>query len=357
MTDGRPLGACGGGRAGAAVRTAGPAAGRAAGALVVEAVSGLVTVQDLGRPGSAHLAVPPSGAVDPVSLGDANRLVGNPASAAGLEVTGGRVVLRAVGVVVAAVTGAPGPVRAGGSAAAWGTRLVLADGELLELGPPAVMLRTYVAVAGGLATDLVLGSRSTDLLGGLGPPPLSPGVVLPLGPLGPPGGGPLGDGPLGAEPLGGGPIGAGALGGGPIGAGAAGRRPSFALNAEALPRWRSEPVTAVAVHPGPRLDWFAPGTWDRLTSATWTVGADSNRVGLRLAGPRLDRGPDQELPSEGLVTGAVQVPTSGQPVVFLADHPTTGGYPVVAVVDAGDLPRCGQLRPGQLLRLTTAPAP
>jgi allophanate hydrolase subunit 2 len=107
------------------------------------------------------------------------------------------------------------------------------------------------------------------------------------------------------------------------------------------------------LHPGPRLDWLAEGAWEQLTTATYQVTAESNRVGLRLRGPALRRRGDApvELPSEGIVLGAVQVPPSGHPLVFLADHPTTGGYPVVAVLDPADLPVCAQLRPGDPVRL------
>ena len=104
------------------------------------------------------------------------------------------------------------------------------------------------------------------------------------------------------------------------------------------------------VLPGPRVNWFAPETLDRLTRATYTVAPDSDRVATRLTGPPLSRVRKDELPSEGLVLGAVQVTHNGSPVVFLADHPTTGGYPVVAVVRRADLPVLAQARPGELVR-------
>jgi allophanate hydrolase subunit 2 len=104
------------------------------------------------------------------------------------------------------------------------------------------------------------------------------------------------------------------------------------------------------VLPGPRRDWLADEAWAALTASAWQVTADSDRVGLRLSGPRLARARDDELPSEGLVPGAVQVPPDGAPVLFLADHPVTGGYPVLAVVVTADLPLAAQLRPGDTLR-------
>ena len=107
------------------------------------------------------------------------------------------------------------------------------------------------------------------------------------------------------------------------------------------------------MRPGPRLDWFAPGALAALCRAAYVVGPDSNRVGLRLEGAALERVRTEELPSEGVVLGAVQVPPSGQPVVFLADHPPTGGYPVLAVVHPDDLWQCGQARPGEELLFVT----
>jgi allophanate hydrolase subunit 2 len=106
---------------------------------------------------------------------------------------------------------------------------------------------------------------------------------------------------------------------------------------------------------GPRDDWFGPSAWETLTGAVYTVTSDSNRVGLRLDGPPLERVRSGELPSEGMVRGALQVPPAGTPVLFLADHPVTGGYPVVGYVVDAHVDRCAQLRPGQKLRFRPAP--
>ncbi|MFD1214124.1 allophanate hydrolase, partial [Arthrobacter sp. GCM10027362] len=106
----------------------------------------------------------------------------------------------------------------------------------------------------------------------------------------------------------------------------------------------------VRIEPGPRLDWFARSCWQHLTGRDWTVSPESNRVGVRLLGRPLERAVEGELPSEGMVTGAVQVPPSGLPTVFLADHPVTGGYPVPAVVVPADLPLLAQARPGRRIR-------
>ena len=114
---------------------------------------------------------------------------------------------------------------------------------------------------------------------------------------------------------------------------------------------RADETTVLHWTPGPRADWLTVAGLGALRRTTWTVGADSNRVGVRLDGPPLARHERPELASEGLVRGAVQVPASGRPVIFLADHPTTGGYPVVAVVDDADTDALAQVRPGDRVEL------
>ncbi|MFE2753714.1 biotin-dependent carboxyltransferase family protein [Actinosynnema sp. NPDC059335] len=266
-------------------------------------------VQDLGRPGHAHLGVPPSGALDPPSLTLANRLVGNPEDAACLEVLLGGLALRANASCTVAVTGPSTPTLVNGVLR--DPPLHLAPGDTLVLGTPRGGLRSYVAVSGGIAVPADLGSRATDLLSGLGPAPLRPDDELPLGD------------PTGV------PVGVDVL----------------------VPRHVPDELV-VPVVPGPRDDWFDDPV-RRLAAGRWTVSERSNRVGLRLTGTALERTADRvgrELPSEGLVTGAVQVPADGRPVVFLADHPTTGGYPVIGVVAPEALPLLGQAAPGTRLR-------
>ncbi|UOZ08011.1 biotin-dependent carboxyltransferase family protein [Amycolatopsis sp. WQ 127309] len=263
------------------------------------------TVQDLGRPGHAALGVGRSGAADRGSFRLANRLVGNPSGAAGLEVTLGGLVLRATALTTIAVTGADCPLSKGGL----NGPITLWPGEELALGMASTGLRCYVAVRGGIDVPPVLGSRSTDTLGKLGPPPLAAGMLLPIG--SPPPGFPTVD---------------------------------LAPRAALL----SDPVLRVT--PGPRRDWFTDPA--RLLSTVYTVSPDSDRVGIRLVGPPLSRTRHDELPSEPCVPGSLQVPPSGQPILFHADHPTTGGYPVIAVVDEEDLDVAAQLRPGQTLRFS-----
>lgn len=289
------------------------------------------TVQDLGRPGYAHLGVPRSGAADGPSLRLANRLVGNPENAAGIELTLGGARLRLTAGAWVAVTGAacpldvvrpreavPGetaPTAPGGvtrhvtvSQGMCAPFWVPAGGEL-RLGMPWAGLRTYVAVRGGVDAPVTMGSRSADSLSGLGPPPLRAGTVLPVGP-----GGDLPPITVDAAP--------------PPGSGAG----------------------VLRFLPGPRDDWFVPGALATLCAGPYEVSQDSNRVGVRMRGACLERARDGELPSEGMVAGAVQVPPSGQPIVFLADHPPTGGYPVIAVLTPASLAGAAQLRPGDRIR-------
>ncbi|MCD0483721.1 biotin-dependent carboxyltransferase family protein [Streptacidiphilus sp. ASG 303] len=269
----------------------------------------LTTVQDAGRRGVAHLGVPRAGALDQAAYRAANRLVGNRGDAAVLETTLGGVAVRGSVPLVAAVTGAPAAVAVDGRPVPWGTAVAVPAGAVLEVGAATHGVRSYVAFAGGLAVPPVLGSRSADLLAGLGPAPLAAGDRLPLGEA----------------------------------AGAAPR-------AEAVPL--PAPPAELVLHllPGPRADWFAPGTAALLGRARYRVAARSNRVALRTEGPPLERTRGGELPSEGMVLGAVQVPPDGLPVVFLADHPTTGGYPVVGVVPEEDLGAAAQAAPGTPLR-------
>ncbi|MFD8753965.1 biotin-dependent carboxyltransferase family protein [Kitasatospora sp. NPDC059577] len=277
--------------------------------LVVVRPGPLTTVQDLGRHGVAHLGVPRAGALDEPALRAANRLVGNEPGAAGLETTLGGVALRAVGTVVVAVTGAPAPVRVDGRAAAWGAPVVVPDGAVVEVGAATDGVRGYLAVAGGIAVAPVLGSRSADLLSGLGPAPLTAADRLPVGTPTP-----------------------------------------FPARPDLVPLPAPPAELVLRLRLGPRADWFTADAVARLGRDGYRVSSTSNRVGLRTEGPAVTRARDGELPSEGMVLGAVQIPPDGQPVVFLADHPTTGGYPVIGVVPAADLAAAAQARPGTPVR-------
>ncbi|MXG88554.1 5-oxoprolinase/urea amidolyase family protein [Nocardioides flavescens] len=271
----------------------------------------LTTVQDLGRVGWAHLGVPRAGALDGPAAALAQRLVGNPPDAALLEVTWGGLEVTSSHAVWVAVTGAPVPVEVDGRAVGHDRVVRLPAGGRLRLGTPERGVRSYVAVAGGIDVTPVLGSRSTDTLAWLGPPRVADGALLPVGlPTGPP-------------------------------------APVDVL--------RPPAPGPLRLHPGPRADRVEGDVLVRLAATSYVVGEASNRVGLRLDGDPLPLSVRDELPSEGAVLGAVQVPPDGRPVVFLADHPPTGGYPVVAVVDPGDLWCCAQLRPGEPVRFALTP--
>ncbi|HET9420750.1 MAG TPA: biotin-dependent carboxyltransferase family protein [Nocardioides sp.] len=276
--------------------------------LVVEEADGLVTVQDRGRVGLAHLGVPRAGALDGPAAELANRLVGNDETAAVLEVTMGGLAVRATEPLWIAVTGARCTVFVDGRASAHGEAVWVPRDGTARIGPPETGVRTYLAVSGGIAVEPVLGSRATDTLAWVGPPRVVAGTELPVG----------------------------RAGGAPA-----------AYDAPRPPR-----PGPLRVDRGPRAAWFAADALERLCATPYTVTPASNRIGLRLDGPPLERVRDGELASEGMVLGAVQVPPDGTPVVFLADHPTTGGYPVLAVVRADDLWRCAQLRPGNEVRFT-----
>ena len=280
--------------------------------LIVVAPGALATIQDAGRMGLRALGVGEAGAVDAPALALANRLVGNPLGAAGIEVTMGGLVLQLDAPAVVAVTGALADVTVtGGPPVGHDAPAALPAGARLSIGLPRIGLRSYVAVRGGVDVAAVLGSRSYDTLGRIGPSPLTAGHVFPVG-----------------------------------------ADPGTPIDTEVAPVRPIDPSAPIRIWPGPRADWFADPV-AALVAQPWIVRADSDRVGARLDGPPLHRTRGDELPSEGLVTGAVQVPHDGRPIVMLADHPVTGGYPVVAVVDPADVPIVAQARPGTPLRFTT----
>jgi biotin-dependent carboxylase-like uncharacterized protein len=270
----------------------------------------LTTVQDAGRPGLAHLGIGSSGAADRGSYRLANRLVGNREEDAVLEVTLGGLVVSTDHDLLIAVTGAPCPITVADIRHGSNGPIAVRAGQQVALGSPTNGMRSYLAVRGGIRVPEVLGSRSTDILSGIGPDPLSSGDLLPIGP-------------------------------------AYGTQPQLDLAAVATP---AETDLTLLVRAGPRDDWFTSDAMRELLEGRYEVTVESNRVGMRLSGPELKRCRVDELPSEGMVTGGLQVPPSGQPTLLLADHPVTGGYPVIAVVDLADVDRAAQARPGQHLR-------
>jgi biotin-dependent carboxylase-like uncharacterized protein len=268
-------------------------------------------IQDLGRPGLAHLGVSRSGAADRRAHKLANRLVANPGDRATVEVTFGGFAARVRGGDVdIAVTGADTDPTVNGIK--FGTNSIhhVRDGQVIALGAPRAGMRTYLAVRGGICVEPVLGSRSYDVMSRVGPSPLQAGDRLPVG-----------------------------------------------EHTDAYPELDQAPVAAItdsvvelAVVPGPRDDWFVDP--DVLVHTNWVSSDRSDRVGMRLVGRPLQyRYPDRQLPSEGASRGAIQVPPNGLPVILGPDHPVTGGYPVVGVVIDDDIDKIAQVRPGQSVRL------
>ncbi|WAI81549.1 MULTISPECIES: 5-oxoprolinase/urea amidolyase family protein [Achromobacter] len=303
--------------------TTSPSAARAISATpALEVVSpGLQAVfEDLGRPGQARQGVAASGAMDQGALRAANRLVGNAPGEAAIEIVYGGFQVRAHGPCVLAVTGAQGNIALRDAAGASWTvpgyqAFAMDDGDTLTLAQPDAGIRYYLAARGGFAVEPVLGSCSTDTLARVGPEALAAGDRVGIRPAG-----------------------QGAIVGGPE------------TPPADLPRTSAEVVLDVVL--GPRTDWCDADAVALLSRQAWTVTPQSNRVGIRLQGDApLQRANHAELPSEGTRKGSIQVPASGQPVLFLADHPLTGGYPVIGSVAPWHLDRAAQIPIGARVRL------
>lgn len=278
----------------------------------------MTTVQDLGRPGVRKYGVPRSGAVDQALLRLANGLVGNDDDAAGLEIrlAGPTLVVEAESVRVACTGGATITVTRQGEAhpvEPWRS-VTLQSGDLIAVRGVTGGTVAYLAVAGGIAVPVALGSRSTYVraaLGGLNGRALQAGDVLPLARDHV---GDDGDLVLPTPPL-----------------------------ADASP---------VRVVLGPQEDHFTADAIAALTAATFEVGTEVDRMGMRLRGVTLEHRSREaaEIISDAVVPGAMQVPPNGQPIILLADGQTVGGYPKIATVVSADLGRIASLAPGSTLR-------
>lgn len=275
------------------------------------------TIQDLGRTGFGHLGVPEAGAMDPMSLRLANRLVGNDEHAAAIEFLLGGFAIRFHCQRAFAVCGAPLELHLNDIPVASGQWQLAKAGDLLVAGRAVYGLRSYLAVAGGIAVPAVLGSRSTDTLSGLGPDPLKPGDLVPVG------------APSRCAPL-----------------------------VNTMDFTVSSPVAEVPIRFrwGPREDRFTDDARRTLVSSVFTISSEADRIAARLIGPTLEFAITEDLATEGLALGSIQVPPSGQPIIHLANHPPTGGYPVVGVVAIEDVVRLAQLPPGTRIRLSPLPS-
>jgi biotin-dependent carboxylase-like uncharacterized protein len=286
----------------------------------------LTTIQDAGRFGHLRVGIPTSGPMDRTAFLLANRLVGNPDDAAALECTlmGPRLELTDARLV--AVTGADMTPTVNGAAIPMWEAVPLRAGDVLKLGPARAGVRAYVAVAGGLDTPRVLGSRSTYVrgrLGGLGGRAIRKGDRLPLG---------------------------------PASVACAGARPCR-LRAGRAPRYGTEAEVAVTL--GPQEDRFTPAGIAAFLEGPYELSPQSDRMGARLKGPFIEHTRGHDIVSDGVPMGGVQVVGDGQPIVLLADRQSAGGYTKIATVCSFDLPRIAQLKPGGRLtfrRVTVAEA-
>ena len=281
--------------------------------LVVRRCGPMLIVQDRGRRGRAHEGIARAGAFDHRSASLANRLLGNDPDAAVLEALLGSCTFDVTQPTTVAITGALLPVLVNGLDASPNHVLELRPGERLELGSPTDGLRAYLGLRGGIDAPVVLGSRSYDSLGRIGPPPLAVGDVVRPGPSAP--------GAAWFEPV-------------PV-------RPRPA-------------VPTIDIVEGPRHDWLSAQARVDLTRADWIVEPASDRTGVRLRGDVLTRALEREgreLATEAMIPGAIQLPPNGQPIILGPDCGPTGGYPVVGVVRERSMSDLAQLRPGQHVRL------
>lgn len=276
-------------------------------------------IEDLGRPGQLRLGVGAAGAADKRSLRGANRTVGNPQAAPALEIAGGGAQIKFNCDTVVAFTGASGPrsiVSADGQEFPLkrGLPVAVEPGDTVKIGAFHRGLRGYLAVRGSFDIEPQLLSCSTDTMSGIGPNPLQTGDRIKLG-----------DYPVTA---------------------------SVEFDERLYPKLPThDEVITLQITLGPRTDWFTSAALKTLEQQEWTVTPQSNRVGVRLHGPiPLEREITEELVSEGAVRGAIQVPADGQPVIFLADHPVTGGYPIIGAISSKDLDVTGQLAPGMKVK-------
>lgn len=285
--------------------------------LTLTRLTGIALYQDLGRPGYADLGVSPSGAANRSALAAANTALGNAPGAPAIELTGTCELLAGADVLLC-TSGAPvefgGHPVSGGRVSEQGvcTLVRVLAGERVTVTSRGI--RTYLAVRGGFDAPRVLGSASYDTLSGLGPAPLKGGATLPV-----------------REEV----------------------APLRTVDPRRLPAVGAPGSLLLAsVYPGPRADWAED--LDVLFDHEYTVGDQADRVGVRLAGPRLARKREEELASEGLVRGAIQLPPSGEPLIFGPDHPTTGGYPVIGVLAPAAADALAHAVPGQAVRFRRA---
>lgn len=274
-------------------------------------------LQDLGRTGFSHIGVGPSGAFDRAALRLANRIVGNRETAVCIETLGGGLQLSVTEPTIASVTGADGPLTMTNQGVTRqvtrNSPLSLTAGDMLVVGIPTAGLRSYVSIRHGINVERILGSASTDTLADIGPTALVAGQQL----------------------------------------GSASEAVTHPPVDLVVARPHNGPIDVIA---GPRWDWFTATAQSALTGELWTISPMSSRIGIRLTGSALERvDAMRELLSEPMVTGAIQVPPNGEPIILGPDRPTTGGYPIIGVVTEAHLDRLAQLVPGETIFFRLVP--
>jgi biotin-dependent carboxylase-like uncharacterized protein len=271
--------------------------------------SGFITLQDQGRIGYANIAVPTSGAFDQSAHQLANRLVGNFPNACAIESLRGSFQFSTDTDLVIAVTGASASVQVNGREHEMSRAIYVSADSTVAIRPGNQGLRTYIAIRGSISGDSVMGSYSYDELSQIGTPPLKAGDQLTIS-------------NQVAESISGEYF------------------PNFAVSGQA--------EIELEAMPAPRWSGFSNG--QTLFEAEYQVTESSNRVGMRLTGPELVWNSTTRLASEGVIIGAIQIPVDGMPLIFGPDHPTTGGYPVIAVVSRRSLNVLAQTAPGTKVR-------
>ena len=270
--------------------------------------SGFLTLQDQGRIGYANIAVPTSGAFDQNSHQLANRLIGNFPNACVIESLRSSFEFVTDTDLVVSVTGAPASVQVDGREHEMFRAIFVPTGSAFSVSPSNLGMRTYLAIRGGIVGTQIMGSCSFDELSQIGTPPIKPGDKF-----------------LVEDQV--------------IGSITGDYVPSSVVTG---------PHVELEAMPAPRWSGFSNS--DLLFTSEYQVTSSINRVGLRLTGPELSWSSQSRLASEGVVTGAIQIPVDGMPLIFGPDHPTTGGYPVVAVVSRNSLDLLAQTAPGTMVR-------
>jgi len=296
----------------------------------------LATVQDLGRTGLQHLAIVPGGAMDPASHRLANALVGNRDDAATLEIALSGPELLFGGVALVALHGARFEAALDGAPFPAARPVLVQAGARLRIGRAREGCFAYLAVAGGIAVPRVLGSRGTKHtggFGGLGGGLVATGAILPVIPD--------------ADAVATSRFARVAARGGAVAVGRAARSVRWLAPAPTLPS--TDPAVVRAVD-GVHAALFGDAARTAFFGERWRVAADSNRMGYRLLGPKLELVRPTEIVSQATCLGTVQVPANGQPIVLMADHQTTGGYPKIAELIAADVPLVAQVPPGATAR-------